>query len=219
MNIQTILISKINAAKYNPRKDLKPSDPEFKKLKESIEHWDLVEPLVVNQRNNTLISGHQRLKVCKALGMTEVQAVIVDLSPEREKLLNMSLNKNEGDWDYIKLEKLFREFAPEELSITGFDDSEIKKITAFMDDIELDNSPRDAYPLPQKEGHEEVRGIKLEVEPEAEAEAVKNESFIIYLPFNDKSKANEWLEREGFKKRFNDNTMININMRANKNDN
>lgn len=207
MIIQNILISKINAAKYNPRKDLKPSDAEFKKLKDSIERWDLVEPLVVNQRTNTLISGHQRLKVCKALGMTEVQAVMVDLSLEREKLLNMSLNKNGSDWDYIKLEELFREFTPDDLTITGFDADEIKKITAFMDDIEPEN-------IPQKNIEPTVTREIQKVQTLQEPQSAQNDKFVVYLPFNDKALANEWLEREGFNERFNDNTVINIYIRS-----
>lgn len=223
MNIQTILISEINAAKYNPRKDLKPNDPEFKKLKDSIERWDLVEPLVVNQRTNTLISGHQRLKVCKILGMTEVQAVMVDLSPQREKLLNMSLNKNGSDWDYIKLEELFKEFNPDELTITGFDDDEIKKIAAFMDDIEADNNKQDITKITSSasevKGREEKTEFKTVTETAEATEAVKDEKFTVYIPFNDKDKANEWLEREGFKEKFNNNTMINIHMGEYNNEN
>ena len=63
MKLETILIDKINPAKYNPRKDLKPGDPDYEKLKKSIAEFDLVEPLIMNKRGNVLIGGHQRLKV------------------------------------------------------------------------------------------------------------------------------------------------------------
>jgi hypothetical protein len=33
MQLETIPISKIKPAKYNPRKDLQPGDPEYEKLK------------------------------------------------------------------------------------------------------------------------------------------------------------------------------------------
>jgi len=36
INIQVIDIDKLNPAKYNPRVDLKPGDPEYEKLKRSI---------------------------------------------------------------------------------------------------------------------------------------------------------------------------------------
>lgn len=49
MNIQRISVSKLNSAKYNPRKDLKPGDPEYEKLKRSIEQFGYVEPVIWNK--------------------------------------------------------------------------------------------------------------------------------------------------------------------------
>ena len=61
MIIKTMKLSELNPAKYNPRKELKPGDPEFEKLKSSIENFGYVELIVVNAaNNNTVISGHQR---------------------------------------------------------------------------------------------------------------------------------------------------------------
>lgn len=62
------------------------------------------------------------------MGIKEAEVVLVDLSPEKEKLLNMSLNKVSGDWDYIKLEELFKEFNLDDLGITGFDKHEIEDL-------------------------------------------------------------------------------------------
>ena len=39
MNIQTLKLSELNPAKYNPRKELRPGDAEFEKLKRSIESF------------------------------------------------------------------------------------------------------------------------------------------------------------------------------------
>lgn len=46
MNIQTVSISKINPAPYNPRVDLKPTDPEYKAIVESLDVYGCVQPLV-----------------------------------------------------------------------------------------------------------------------------------------------------------------------------
>lgn len=54
MEIKRIPLNQINPAKYNPRKDLKPGDPEYEKLKKSIDEFDLVEPLVMNKRYGSL---------------------------------------------------------------------------------------------------------------------------------------------------------------------
>lgn len=68
MDIQKISVSKIKAAKYNPRKDLKPGDVEYEKLRRSIEEFGYVEPLVWNSRTGNIVGGHQRFKVLKAMG-------------------------------------------------------------------------------------------------------------------------------------------------------
>lgn len=43
MDIQKIPAGKLNPDAYNPRKDLKPGDKEYEKLKRSIEEYGLVE--------------------------------------------------------------------------------------------------------------------------------------------------------------------------------
>lgn len=86
MNIETMKLSELNPAKYNPRKELKPGDPEFEKLKRSITQFGYVELIVVNrQTGNTVISGHQRLSVLKHLGETEAECVVVNIDTESEK--------------------------------------------------------------------------------------------------------------------------------------
>ena len=61
--VRTIPISRINPAPYNPRLDLQPGDPDYEKLKRSLDTFGCVEPLVWNQRTGHLVGGHQRFKV------------------------------------------------------------------------------------------------------------------------------------------------------------
>ncbi len=68
MIISKIPIKKINPASYNPRKDLKPDDPEYQKLVRSLDEFGCVQPLVWNKQTGNLVGGHQRLKVIKDLG-------------------------------------------------------------------------------------------------------------------------------------------------------
>lgn len=130
MIIEKISISKINPARYNPRKDLQSDDPEYQKLKKSIEEFDLVEPLVWNKRSGNLVSGHQRLKILQEQGIKEVDVSVVDLSESKEKALNLALNKISGDWDYPKLKDLLQEIDTGEfdIEITGFDENEIEDL-------------------------------------------------------------------------------------------
>ena len=81
MNIQKISVDKLNPAKYNPRKDLKPGDKEYEKLKRSIEEFGYVEPVIWNQKTGNVVGGHQRLKVLLDLPLTEIAFVVVDLVP------------------------------------------------------------------------------------------------------------------------------------------
>jgi len=132
IEIRRIPVSEINPAPYNPRIDLKPSDPEYQKLKKSMVTFGYVELLVWNQRTKTLVSGHQRLKVLIEQGLTEVEVSVVDLSPGQERVLNLSLNKiGEGNWDDDKLAVLIEELqkTPDlDVSLTAFDSSEISQL-------------------------------------------------------------------------------------------
>lgn len=114
-------------ADYNPRKDLKPGDAEYEKLKRSIEQFGYVEPVIWNQTTGRVVGGHQRLKVLMDMGMTEVDCVVVAMDEEKEKALNIALNKISGDWDKDKLALLIADLQGTEfdVSLTGFEPAEI----------------------------------------------------------------------------------------------
>ncbi len=131
MEICKIPITQINPAPYNPRVDLTPDDPEYKKIEKSIATFGYVEPLVWNKRTKTLISGHQRLKVLIAQGKKEVEVSVVDLPLSKEKALNIALNKIEGRWDDDKLAVLLSELSkiPDfDVGLTGFDAPDISQL-------------------------------------------------------------------------------------------
>lgn len=117
-------------ADYNPRKDLKPGDKEYEKLKRSITEFGYVEPVIWNKTTGRVVGGHQRLKVLIDMGTTEVECVVVELSEEKEKALNVALNKISGDWDESKLALLIADLqgADFDVSLTGFDDQEIESL-------------------------------------------------------------------------------------------
>jgi DNA modification methylase len=143
LNIRKIPISKIKPAAYNPRKSLQPGDTEYEKLLRSIDEFDCVEPLVWNRRTGNLVGGHQRLKILAARGDTEVLCSVVDLSPQREKALNLALNKISGSWDDEKLAILLDELirVPEfDFEITGFD---LPEASQLIDQLLLQNSDED----------------------------------------------------------------------------
>ena len=114
-------------ADYNPRKDLKPGDAEYEKLKRSIEQFGYVEPVIWNKTTGRVVGGHQRLKVLMDMGLTKVDCVVVEMDEDKEKALNIALNKISGDWDKDKLALLIADLqgADFDVSLTGFEPAEI----------------------------------------------------------------------------------------------
>ena len=135
-------------ADYNPRKDLKPGDAEYEKLKRSIEQFGYVEPVIWNKTTSRVVGGHQRLKVLMDMGHTEVDCVIVEMDEEKEKALNIALNKISGDWDKDKLALLIADLqgADFDVSLTGFEPAEIDALfkDTLKDEIKEDNFDVDA---------------------------------------------------------------------------
>lgn len=127
MKIEKMNISKLNPAEYNPRKNLQPGDAEYKKLKRSMEQFGYVEPVIWNKTTGRVIGGHQRLKVLVDLGLKEVDCVVVEMAEEREKALNIALNKINGEWDIDKLAMLISDLQGSDfdVSLTGFEEAEI----------------------------------------------------------------------------------------------
>ena len=144
MLIEKACIADLNVAKYNPRKDLQPTDKEYVKLKNSIEHFGYIDPVIVNKRNMTVVGGHQRLKVLKDLGYKDIEVVYVDLSDTEEKALNIALNKISGDWDAEKLEDLLRDISLDtdfNVELTGFDIAEIDTLfSGALDSLDTENN-------------------------------------------------------------------------------
>lgn len=85
MLIERKAVTALLPADYNPRKDLKPGDAEYEKLKRSIEQFGYVEPVIWNKVTGRVVGGHQRLKVLIDMGISEVECVVVEMDEEKEK--------------------------------------------------------------------------------------------------------------------------------------
>ena len=139
MIIEKINIAQLSPAKYNPRKDLKPGDAEYEKLKRSVEEFGCVEPIIWNKTTGRVIGGHQRLKVLVDLGLKEVDCVVVEINEEREKALNIALNKINGEWDTDKLAMLISDLQGSDfdVSLTGFDEDELADLFEKSEEREV----------------------------------------------------------------------------------
>lgn len=135
MKLITMKLEDLKPAPYNPR-IMPPA--EYEKLKTSIQEFGYVDPLIINTTNNHVIGGNQRLEVLKELGFKKIKVIPLKIEdPNKEKALNIALNKISGDWDYQKLESVFNDLELEgfNVTLTGFDEIEIKEITTKLQDI------------------------------------------------------------------------------------
>ncbi|WP_239256671.1 site-specific DNA-methyltransferase [Listeria ilorinensis] len=137
MIIEEIPVSQINPAAYNPRIDLQAGDPEYEKLKKSIEEFGYIDPLIWNKRTGNLVGGHQRFKILSEKGFEKITVSVIDVELDREKALNIALNKISGDWDEDKLAELMNELSDGDLLLTGFDEAEIDEL-AIKHEYKLD---------------------------------------------------------------------------------
>ena len=148
MTIETIQVERLLPADYNPRKDLKPGDAEYEKLKRSIEQFGYVEPVIWNKTTGRVVGGHQRLKVLLDMGITEVECVVVEMDEEKEKALNIALNKISGEWDKDKLALLISDLQGTDfdVSLTGFEPAEIDALfkDTLKDGVKEDDFDVDA---------------------------------------------------------------------------
>lgn len=130
MQWQTLTLDELRPAAYNPRKKLKPGDKEYEKIKNSIQEFGYVEPIIVNY-DMTVIGGHQRLTVLRDLGYTEAQCVVLHIEDENKvKALNIALNKITGAWNEQLLADLLVDLQSVDfnMDLTGFEAPEIEQL-------------------------------------------------------------------------------------------
>jgi len=136
-------IDELIFAEYNPRQLTKD---QYQGLKDSITRFGLVDPVIINkhkERDNIIVGGHQRVKIAKDLGYKEVPCVEVNLTPEKERELNIRLNKNVGEWDWDSLANYFE---PGELTEWGFTDGDLFPFDQGYDtEFDLPDGDRDPF--------------------------------------------------------------------------
>ena len=133
-------IEQLIFAEYNPRQLTKD---QYQGLKDSITRFGLVDPVIVNKhkdRKNIIVGGHQRVKVAKDLGFKDVPCAEVSLTLDKERELNIRLNRNTGEWDW---DSLANYFDVSDLLEWGFtdDDLQFKEPELVEGKIEDDEIP------------------------------------------------------------------------------
>lgn len=136
LKVQYVDASLLKASEYNPRKWTKEAETQ---LQESIKRFGLVDPFIVNSapnRKDFIIGGHFRLAMAIKLGIKDIPVVYVNIPDiEKEKELNIRLNKNTGEFDW----NLLADFGEVFLSDLGFSSEELDEIFAIEDTPEVFN--------------------------------------------------------------------------------
>lgn len=128
MTFQEMKIKDLAHAEYNPRTQMKKGDAEYTSIERSLDEFGLVDPIVWNKQTGNVVGGHKRLQVLKDKGFEKVTVSVVDVPLEREKALNLALNRiGEGNWDHDKLAEILGEFDDELAELTGFTDEELER--------------------------------------------------------------------------------------------
>lgn len=134
--VSYININDIVLMDNNPRKI---SRENFERLKKSIkENKDYFEarPIICNNRTgqNVIIAGNQRYRAAKELKMKMIPCVIMTLTEEKEKEINIRDNVELGEWDYDILKT---DWNVDNLEDWGVD------TTGLMEDIEEQDEETD----------------------------------------------------------------------------
>jgi DNA modification methylase len=134
MIIEKKKIADLIPAPYNPRQSTAKQE---KHLKESLEKFGLVEPIIFNKQTGYIVGGHFRVRELKKLGINEIECVIVDLNEADEKELNIRLNANTGSWDW---DTLANDWDVVDLEAWGLDIPQfdtVEELEASEDDYEV----------------------------------------------------------------------------------
>ena len=139
MEIVKVDINELISPEYNPRQI---TDDEMEKLKNSINEFGYISPIIVNKHNNHIVGGNQRCLALKQLGYTMIDVIYIN-EPDinKEKALNIRLNNLSGEWDKNKLQNILDDLKLQEfdVSLTGFD-IEVQKFE-FDDNSPIYNAP------------------------------------------------------------------------------
>jgi len=118
------------------RQHPKPGSPEWEALKRSLDNV-YFEPIVVNDRNGLMISGHLRLKVLQDMKYTQADVSVVDVDEQTHLAMMVAANRMQGDDNLFELASMLDEMNEDYRAITGYSGEELGRV---LDTIQNDIS-------------------------------------------------------------------------------
>lgn len=150
-HLETILIKNLRDHPKNPREIKKE---QLQHLENLIKKFGLIDKPLVNL-DNTIIGGHQRVRILKKMKVKEVQCWIPDrmLTDEEVEHLLVAHNLNQGQWNWDALANMWE---PLDLLEWGF--SEEQLVGKFSENEEIEGKEEKSKNKKKKEcpacGHE-----------------------------------------------------------------
>jgi hypothetical protein len=182
----TMKLSDLNAAAYNPRKI---DGKAMAGLRESLDRFGLVQDIVVNRRNKTIVGGHQRAQALRDAGVEDVPVTLVDLDEPDEKALNIALNNPHIAGEFndtldALLAEVRAEIGAPDFAALNLEDLFPPEVQA----IEPETNPYDEWEgMPEYEAKDPCfRKVVVNFD---DAEAVQNFFDMIGQDFTDKTKS------------------------------
>jgi len=131
LRVERLALADLKPHPRNPRTHPEPGSPQWEALKVSLGH-DYFDPIVVNERNRTLVSGHLRHKVLMNSGFTHADVSVVDYDEPTHYARLIAANNLLGEWEDAILSALARdlEAAGLDASLAGWSE---KQLAAQLD--------------------------------------------------------------------------------------
>ena len=170
---KTMPIKELKPHPRNPRVELTPDMPAYKKLKDSMTKFNYVDPIIWNEATGLVVGGHQRLTILKNEGYDEATVAVVNIpNPNEELALVIALNKIEGEWDVGKLAEAFTIIDTNMETFTGFEKIEIENILTTLPDFNPEREWKGMPEFNQKEYKH--RRIIMHFETEEDVQSFAN---------------------------------------------
>ncbi len=131
--VEQVAIDDLRPDPANPRKI---AEEELDSLTRSIRSFGFVQPVLARREDRTVVGGHQRLVAARRLGLKSVPTILLDISVEQARLLNLALNRISGEFDDQLLARLLADLQLNtelDLSLSGFGDDELKELLRSLD--------------------------------------------------------------------------------------
>lgn len=108
-------------------------------IKQSLQEFGQVEPLVVQAKSRKVIGGNGRLRVMLDLGWKECDVVLVDLSDAKATALGIALNRTAelAAWDDGALGRLLASLQGDEVLVPGWGEQEVAALLASLNEGSL----------------------------------------------------------------------------------